>query len=362
MKRTFKIFAPVLSLSLILSSFTTPPPPAEVGIAVIVEESMQGKKTACDNVYDKEQRTASHKTLPCGTKVKVTHLGNNKTVEVTIIERGPYLKGQIIALSTKAAGDLDMLKEGETKVKVEVVSAPADDKTAVAADDNTPAARGGDVKATDNKATDNKLTTTKAATDAKATAKANDAKAAATKPAATDAKTAATKPAATDAKATAKAVDPKVTTKPATTKPAAADAKTAAKPATTKPATTAKATTKPAAKTNDMNMVEEAGSIEKGGLYKMQVLKLEPKGFGVQVAGYSDYESVVQQMAVLQKKWFKGAMVFVDELNGKPYYKIIMGPFFTKDEADSYCANLKKKYSVKDAFVVDLQALKVSTK
>jgi len=357
MKRIFKIFAPVLSLSLILFSFTTPTPPAEIGIAVITEESMQGRKTACENVYDKEQRTAAHKTLPCGTKVKVTHLGNNKTVEVTIIERGPYLKGQIIALSSKAAADLDMLKEGEAKVKVEVVSTVAEDKTTVAADDKTdniPAARG-----TDTKATDSKLTTTKAATDAKATAKANDAKAAAAK-------------AATDAKAaTAKAVDPKVTTKP-TTKPAV-DAKTTAKvdpKVTTKPAVDAKTTakvdpkvtTKPAAKTTDANMVKEASSIEKGGLYKMQVLELEPKGFGVQVAGYSDYESVIQQMAVLQKKWFKGAMVFSDQLNDKPYYKIIMGPFFTKDEADSYCANLKKKYSVKDAFVVDLQALKTSDK
>jgi hypothetical protein len=39
-----------------------------------------------------------------------------------------------------------------------------------------------------------------------------------------------------------------------------------------------------------------------------------------------------------------------------------MGPFFSRDEADSYCANLKEKYNVKDAFVVDLNTLKVSDK
>jgi rare lipoprotein A len=89
----------------------------------------------------------------------------------------------------------------------------------------------------------------------------------------------------------------------------------------------------------------------------MQVLKLQPKGFGVQVAGYSDYQSVVQQLAVFQKNWFKGATVFVDKLNGKPYYKIILGPMNTREEADSYCKSLKSKYSLKDAFVVDIEAL-----
>jgi rare lipoprotein A len=57
--------------------------------------------------------------LPCGTKVKVTLLENNKSVEVTIVERGPYLKGQVIALSSKAANEIGMLKE--SKVKVEVI-------------------------------------------------------------------------------------------------------------------------------------------------------------------------------------------------------------------------------------------------
>jgi len=148
---------------------------------------------------------------------------------------------------------------------------------------------------------------------------------------------------------------PAVAAKPTNEKPAAKTvqnkAKEAAKPAKKKESAPAKKEAK------KDNLIVDAKEMETGGLYKMQVLKLQPKGFGVQVAGYSDYQSVVQQLAVFQKNWFKGATVFVDKLNGKPYYKIILGPMNTRDEADSYCENLKKKYNLKDAFVVNIEAL-----
>lgn len=153
--------------------------------------------------------------------------------------------------------------------------------------------------------------------------------------------------------------DSKKTATPATasTKPVA---KTAAKPKTkvaVASTTKAKKEVKKTSSSKKENLIVEAKEMETGGLYKMQVLKLQPKGFGVQVAGYSDYESVVQQLAVFQKNWFKGATVFVDDLNGKPYYKIILGPMNTREEAVSYCENLKKKYKLKDAFVVNIETL-----
>lgn len=148
---------------------------------------------------------------------------------------------------------------------------------------------------------------------------------------------------------------PAVAAKPTNEKPAAKTVqnktKEAAKPTKKKESAPAKKEAK------KDNLIVDAKEMETGGLYKMQVLKLQPKGFGVQVAGYSDYQSVVQQLAVFQKNWFKGATVFVDKLNGKPYYKIILGPMNTRDEADSYCENLKKKYNLKDAFVVNIEAL-----
>jgi rare lipoprotein A len=112
------------------------------------------------------------------------------------------------------------------------------------------------------------------------------------------------------------------------------------------------------ATSSDGNLLEEAKKMTAGGYYKMQVLQLESKGYGVQAMGYSDYQAVVNQLAVLQENWFSGAAIFVDELNGKPYYKIILGATDTKEKAANYAANLKKKYeSMKGAFVVDITAL-----
>lgn len=136
--------------------------------------------------------------------------------------------------------------------------------------------------------------------------------------------------------------------------------KTTKTPSTTKTTAATKTTTKEkpsSKKEEELTVVDAAAEIKTGGLYKLEVLKLEPKGFGVQIAGYSDYESVVQQVSVLRKKWFKGSMVYVDDLAGKPYYKVILGPFFTKEEAISYCNNIKKKYKLKDAFVVNIETM-----
>ena len=108
---------------------------------------------------------------------------------------------------------------------------------------------------------------------------------------------------------------------------------------------------------SSINMIVKAQDMETGGLYKMQVLKLKAKGFGVQVAGYTDYQSVVQQLAVFQDNFFKGSTVFVDQKDGKPYYKIILGPLNTRAEATSYCTSIKEKYKIMDAFVVNIEEL-----
>lgn len=144
----------------------------------------------------------------------------------------------------------------------------------------------------------------------------------------------------------------KSTTKTAKSKSTASKSKSTA----SKAKSSAKSTASSKSKTTP-NMIVEAKEMKTGGLYKMQVLKLDAKGYGVQVAGYSDYQSVVQQLAVFQKNWFKGATVFVDEINGKPYYKIILGPMNTKEEASAYCQSIKTKYKIKDAFVVNIGAL-----
>ncbi|MEO0190148.1 MAG: septal ring lytic transglycosylase RlpA family protein, partial [candidate division WOR-3 bacterium] len=61
------------------------------------------------------------RTLPFGTKVKVINLDNKKSVIVRVNDRGPFKKDRIIDLSYAAALDIDMIKKGVVKVKIEVV-------------------------------------------------------------------------------------------------------------------------------------------------------------------------------------------------------------------------------------------------
>lgn len=63
----------------------------------------------------------AHKTLPIGTMVKVTSLRTNRTVTAIVEDRGPYKKNRIVDLNYPAAKQLGIVKDGVTKVKVEVV-------------------------------------------------------------------------------------------------------------------------------------------------------------------------------------------------------------------------------------------------
>ena len=73
--------------------------------------------------------TAATNKFPLGSKVRVTHLGNKKSVVVRIIDDGAYKSGIVIDLSKEAAEKLDMLREGSTRVQLEAV---ADDKPSTA--------------------------------------------------------------------------------------------------------------------------------------------------------------------------------------------------------------------------------------
>ena len=287
---------------------------AEVGMGTMYHDSFDGSKTCTNDKYDKSKLTAAHKSIPAGTMVRVTRLSNNKSVDVRINDCGPYTKGQIIELSRAAAEVLGMDKTGPDKVKVEVLdAAPATEVTARSAEP-TPAPEP-----------------------------------VATKPEPAPVTT------PTPAPAEKPAVAAKPEPKPAPAEKPAVAAKPEKKVAETKAAPAAKPV--PPAKSLKANPVEEASAMEPGGLYKVQALKIEPKGFGVQIAGYSDYEGVMQQINVLQKNWFKGNLVYVDELNGKPFYKVILGPFFTKEEAQSYVNSYRKKFPGSGAFVVNLEDL-----
>jgi rare lipoprotein A len=96
----------------------------EIGNAVFYSDKLVGRPLTSGEKYDRNALTAAHRTLPLGTTVRVTNLKNNKSVVVRINDRGPHgVKSDIIDLSGRAAEELDLIKSGRGKVKLEVVEA-----------------------------------------------------------------------------------------------------------------------------------------------------------------------------------------------------------------------------------------------
>lgn len=107
--------------SLVVMVFMTvgcSPKITETGIASYYADKFEGRKTASDVVFRQNKMTAAHRSLPFGTKVKVTNLTNGNTIKVRINDRGPFVEGRIIDLSKKAAGKLQMINAGIAEVKI----------------------------------------------------------------------------------------------------------------------------------------------------------------------------------------------------------------------------------------------------
>jgi rare lipoprotein A len=104
------------ALLLLLQSCS--PKISEKGKASFYADFFQGRKTSNGEIFRQRKRTAAHKTLPFGTKVKVKNLKNGKTVTVRINDRGPFVEGRIIDLSKKAARKLGMVNDGVVQVEI----------------------------------------------------------------------------------------------------------------------------------------------------------------------------------------------------------------------------------------------------
>lgn len=95
---------------------------AQEGIASWYGERFQGRPTASGEPYDMRAMTAAHPTLSFGTRIRVTHLENGRSVTVRINDRGPFIEGRIVDLSRRAAEELGIIREGVAPVRVEVLS------------------------------------------------------------------------------------------------------------------------------------------------------------------------------------------------------------------------------------------------
>ncbi len=99
------------------------PAAVQVGTASWYGPGFQGNRTSSGEIYDQNELTAAHQTLPLGTRVAVTNLENGRAVEVRINDRGPFVKDRSIDLSYAAARSVGMIGPGTVPVRIEVLGA-----------------------------------------------------------------------------------------------------------------------------------------------------------------------------------------------------------------------------------------------
>ncbi|MFC1518085.1 septal ring lytic transglycosylase RlpA family protein [Pseudomonadota bacterium] len=94
---------------------------ALVGQASWYGSKFHGRLTASGEKYNMRAYTAAHKTLPFGTIVRVTNTGNNKSIDVKINDRGPFVKGRVIDLSQKAFQQIASVDQGIVAIKIDIL-------------------------------------------------------------------------------------------------------------------------------------------------------------------------------------------------------------------------------------------------
>jgi len=99
-------------------------PPTITGTASFYAHHFHGHKTASGEIYDENDLTAAHRTLPFGTQVRVTNLKNDRSVVVTVNDRGPHNRHRVIDVSRHAADLLGFVSSGTTRVRLEVIADP----------------------------------------------------------------------------------------------------------------------------------------------------------------------------------------------------------------------------------------------
>lgn len=254
----------------------------EFGVASYYADAFHGRKTANGETYDKNAYTAAHKELEFGTIIKVTRLDNNKSVQLRVNDRGPFISGRVVELSKVAAEKIGLIRDGIAEVRVDVIGKKEKEEVVQVKVEKAPVIP--------------KDIPTSASTE---------------------------------------------TAKPVKTVPSSVkivkEAKSLKK--TPAPAKAAKTT-----KTNKKTEKLVQGEIP--DLYKIQLLRPKKEGYGVQVAFLSDYESVFRKVADLQSDWFENILVSVQGKGDAAKYKIILGPFPERKTADAYKASLAKKNKI----------------
>jgi rare lipoprotein A len=295
---------------------------AEYGLASYYSDFFQGKPTASGELYDNAKLTGAHKTLPFGTIVKVTRTDNNKSVQIRINDRGPFISGRVIEMSREAANRIGLISDGSASVKVEVVSEKTEEKEVVKAAEKPTSYE--TAVPNPEKGKPEAVSADKQADDA--AAKKQEVR----KPAAAATPTKEAKPEAKD-KATVNK------------KPEATQKKQPAKASAAQPAG-------PAA-------LVKSADYQTYDLFEIALKRPQKKGFGVQIALLSSQDALFRKLAELQEKWFTNILVSVQQgENNNTQYRVILGSYATEKEAAAYRDSLKKNKKIV-GFVVDLANL-----
>jgi len=302
MKKPLNAFA--LLIFVLCCAAATHAQKPEYGEASYYDDSFHGGETAYGVKYDKNKMTCAHKIHPFGSRLRVTRLDNKRSVEVTVIDKGPYLKGRVVDLSRRAAERLGMIDDRVVDVKVELLETPS---TSVALRDQTPEKP---VSREDRPSSYDDPLRTRRTSDANENRTEEQRETTASNTARQEEET------------------PKGSAKPAAKKQSAAKARLVGK---------------------DYAAYD---------LYKIQLMRPAKKGFGVQVASLVTYEYVLRQVADLQARGFDDILISVEKGSGDkdPVYKIIISNFDNKASAENYKRDLKRRYRI-DGFVVDLGAV-----
>lgn len=303
----------LLSLCLLASCYTLSAQlvgETQNGLASYYSNEYQGAETAYGEIYDRNELVAAHRLYPFNSVVKVRNVENGKSVNVRIIDKGPFIRGRIIELSERAAANLNMLGKETVQVELTLLSTP--DQPAVAA------------------AQPVQVVTPEPTTPEPAPVQADRA-VVIEQP---------VSPAPTTSPAPAPApVKPKPVTKTSSqaTRPA---------PTVSSAAATVKATAVSTAK------VERAESFAPG-IYKIELTKPKGGDFGVQVGSFGDLESAMDKVTELQGKWFDNIMIERVKIGPASTYKVVLGPFDQQKSASRYASDLKKRYKI-DGFTVNI--------
>jgi rare lipoprotein A len=110
----------------------------ERGIASWYGRPFHGRPTSSGEMYDMEEMTAAHTSLPLPTWVEVTNLSNGKTVVVKVNDRGPFVANRLIDLSYAAAKALDIVRSGTARAEVRALDSRPSEWTARAPDKTPP--------------------------------------------------------------------------------------------------------------------------------------------------------------------------------------------------------------------------------